>query len=112
MVQNYGNFISMRHTVTKFLYLAHIVSISIETNKRFLIDYEHVMEWLAMYPHLNSSVDLAMPNYRQFNSLAELKAVIIEVWDNINVSLFQRFVNDMSYRIFRVIYKPGSYIFY
>lgn len=49
---------------------------------------------------------------RQFQSGVKLKAAIIEVLDNIDAIVLQGLVNDVSHRVFQVIYKHGGYIGY
>ncbi|GBM06054.1 hypothetical protein AVEN_49435-1 [Araneus ventricosus] len=77
------------------------------------------MEWPALSPDLNPEENVwgilsraVYANDTQFQSVAELKAVIIEAWDNIDATVLQELVNVMPHRVFQVIYKHGGYIGY
>lgn len=59
-----------------------------------------------------SSVGLYMPRVRQFQSGVKLKAAIIEDLANIDAIVLQGLVNDMSHRVFQIIYKHGGFIVY
>lgn len=57
----------------------------------------HVMDCPILYYHLNLQENtsgtisrIVYANGKQFRSMAELKAAIIEGWDNIDATFFQR----------------------
>lgn len=78
------------------------------------------MEWPTLYHNFDPQKKCARyPEYtcicqygRQFKPMSELKAAIIEAFDNIDALVFQRLVHGMPHRIFHVIYKNGGYINY
>ncbi|GBN27891.1 hypothetical protein AVEN_273680-1 [Araneus ventricosus] len=59
-----------------------------------------------------SSVGLYMPMAESFSLWQNLKAAIIEAWDNIDATVLQGLLNVMPHRVLKVIYKHGGYIGY
>ena len=46
---------------------------------------------------------------KQYTNIAELKAIIISSWENIEMSTQKKLVDSMGNRVFMVVLKQGSF---
>ena len=49
---------------------------------------------------------------KQYNNVSELWTSIISAWENVNVSVLQKLVNNMCDRAFKVVMNQGSFTGY
>ena len=77
----------------------------------------NLMEWPPYSPDLNPMENLwgilsrkVYANGRQFLNLIELKAAILEAWDEISPNVLESLISSMPSRVFDVISKKGGAI--
>ena len=79
----------------------------------------NVMEWPANSPDLNLMENLwgilcrtVYADGKQYNNVGELRTSIISVWENVNVSVMQKLVNNICDRVLKLVVKQGSFTGY
>lgn len=105
----------------KFTYQQDNATIHVSRSTKDWFNQHRVdlMDWPACSPDCNPMenfwgilVRKVYAENRQFESLAALKATILECWTQITIENIQSLVNSMPNRIFKLINKNGAVIDY
>ena len=92
------------------------IHVSNDTKEWFRTNRVNVMNWPARSPDINPMENVwgllvrrVYANNQQYESMGDLKAAILQAWDDIDMMTIQ---NSMGHRIFEVIRHNGANINY
>lgn len=95
------------------------IHVSRDTLNWFASNNVSLLEWPARSPDLNPMENLwgimvrrIYENNRQFQSIEDLKAAILNAWNQIEINTISNLIASMENRIFHVIHGNGNQINY